>query len=103
MELKLKSVLSTSEEHSRYVCLDPIVLGRLQCLLLLDGTSTNHIRIDANRFWPEQLGWRRPRPRTLLKALGDLTTRGMLRQVLLPILWQARLLSPLYMYRPTDN
>jgi len=80
----------------RFICVDPASFARLLCLAHVDDglasggkrRSQRLLRVDAERFWPTRLAWTRPAPRVLIRALEDIPRRGVLRECLLPVLWQ---------------
>lgn len=83
-------VLATdqSDTSTRFVCVDPASFGRLLCRLHVDDGRQRPFRVDAERFWPTSLGWTRPAPRIVIRALEDIPARGRLRECLLPVIWQ---------------
>lgn len=62
-------------------------LANASCLCHFDDLNID-IKLEAYRFWPKSSGCKRPDPGILVKALEEIPTIGMIREVLFPLLWQ---------------
>ena len=87
VDFKLHDVTRSTQRECRFVCVNPPAMSRLVYLLHGDDAQRS-FKVDAKRFWPEDLGWKRPNPRVVLDALEDVVKYGRIRERLLPLLWQ---------------
>lgn len=87
MELKLVDIRHTEELPLHFICIKPTALANLFCLLHVDNAHKS-FKIEARRFWPKSSGVKKPDPSSLVKILEEIPAKGMIREVLFPILWQ---------------
>ena len=82
-------VTAQGEAPARYICLKPTALADMICLTHIDNPRKS-FKIEARRFWPRDSGYKKPDPSILVKALEDIPSQGLIREVLFPLLWQVR-------------
>ena len=87
MDFKLVDVRDSEELPLRFVCVNPVALANMASLLHVD-SSHKSFKIEARRFWPKDSGFKKPDPSALVKALEEIPNKGLVREVLFPILWQ---------------
>jgi len=85
----LDGVDSEEDRSARYICIDPTRLAQLVIATLVDDDGRRcFVRVDAERFWPTHLGWKRPTPRVIINAVDDIAKYGTIPEALFPVLWQ---------------
>ncbi|XP_074649100.1 uncharacterized protein LOC141904413 [Tubulanus polymorphus] len=73
--------------YNHFVCLDPSALANSICLLLIDDDKKS-FKFESRRFWPPGGSVSKPNPSVLVRALEDIPLRGVVREILFPLLWQ---------------
>ncbi|XP_076448308.1 uncharacterized protein LOC143285020 [Babylonia areolata] len=81
------SAATVSTTEGRYVCVHPALFATAICLCLVDDDKKS-FRFEAGRFWPRDSGFKHPDPQVLCKVLEAIPQQGLLRECLLPLLWQ---------------
>jgi len=77
------------DRTARIICVDPTKLSQLVIATLVDDDGRRRfVRVDAERFWPRQLGWTRPTPRVIINAVDNIAKYGTIHEALFPVLWQ---------------
>ncbi|OQV23931.1 hypothetical protein BV898_02279 [Hypsibius exemplaris] len=77
----------TFSPNSDMLCIDPAVLAYCACALHIDDQKKS-FRFEAKRFWPKDQVTRPPEAGVLAVALEDIPNRGLLKESLLPLIWQ---------------
>lgn len=81
------NIMPSPLNEAEYVCVDTRTLAHNSCLFHFD-TPDKELRLEAYRFWPKDSGHKRPNPGLLVKALEEIPTHGIIREVMFPLLWQ---------------
>ncbi|XP_046356765.2 uncharacterized protein LOC124135459 [Haliotis rufescens] len=71
----------------RFICIHPSVFANAVCCCLVDDDK-KAFRFESCRFWPKDSGFKRPDPQVLCKVLESIPHEGLIRESLLPLLWQ---------------
>ncbi|KAK7488602.1 hypothetical protein BaRGS_00020219, partial [Batillaria attramentaria] len=87
-----KNDLSDKSDGERYVCVHPAVLAGAIFYCYIDDDK-KAFRFEAGRFWPRDSGFKHPDPHMLCRVLEAIPQQGLLREGLLPLLWQEYPLS----------
>ena len=87
MDFKLVDIQDTEELPLRFICVNPAALANAACLFHVDN-SHKSFKIEARRFWPRDSGYKKPDPSALVRTLEEIPNKGLVRDVLFPILWQ---------------
>ncbi|XP_077862875.1 uncharacterized protein LOC144345063, partial [Saccoglossus kowalevskii] len=72
---------------SSIICLHPEALVQMLCSLHIDDDK-KAFKFESSRFWPRGSSSSTPDPALLVKALEEIPTQGVIREFLLPLLWQ---------------
>ncbi|XP_033647830.1 uncharacterized protein LOC117307250 [Asterias rubens] len=78
-----------NDESEALICTNPSALAKALCLVHMSDTK-KAFRFEAKRFWPktEDGNSKKPNPALLVQALEEVATEGLIRECMLPLLWQ---------------
>lgn len=75
-----------SDGENESICINPILFLKVICALHVDSYNKT-FRIAPERFWPGEAK-DRPDRSSLEKVIEDIPYKGLVRQCLIPLLWQ---------------
>lgn len=61
--------------------------ANMACIIHVDSLD-KAFKFEANRFWPKGVVMERPTPDLLVKVLEEIPSKGTIREITLPLLWQ---------------
>ncbi|RUS85113.1 hypothetical protein EGW08_007118 [Elysia chlorotica] len=70
-----------------FVCVDPETFANMISACIIEDNKTT-FRLEAGRFWPPESGFQPPEPSSLARVLEDIPGHGVIREAVLPLLWQ---------------
>ena len=73
-------------QATQMICIHPAAFANAVCLLHVDDDKKS-FRIEASRFWPHG-ACAKPEPSVLVSALEDIPLTGVVRESIIPLLWQ---------------
>lgn len=86
LDLKVSST-SDARLCDRFICVHPQAFANSLCAYHLDD-ERKQFKLEAKRFWPKESGFKKPDPSVLVRSLEKILKCGLVREVLLPLLWQ---------------
>ncbi|KAK3780726.1 hypothetical protein RRG08_050691 [Elysia crispata] len=81
------SALHHKVHEQSYICVDPETFANMISACIIEDNKRT-FRLEAGRFWPPESGFQPPDPASLARVLEDIPSHGVIREAVLPLLWQ---------------